>query len=849
MWDTFRSHPLGRLSMRKFLAVATSLLVACFVYIIASSPLVNAADAEFSNNMLTYDNQRFSGPFTASGTSPPGLAKDVKYFTADNPDDATKRLVITFPSATDPMTATQASLRTADVNNNGDIRNLSSPQPISVGQSTNTAAQSSCQVDGVGWMVCSLSKWIADGVDYLYSVLTKFLNFEPLTTTSGTNSTSQQSIYQLWGAVRNIANVAFVIAFLIIIFSEISNNFISNYTVKKLLPRVIVAAILVNTSFWICAVAIDISNILGQSIQDLFSSLRNSLGPANTVDLPTWADVTTGILGGGGVAIGATILLGATGGTVGGLVFLLLAALIPAIFAVLVAVAILAARQALITIFVIIAPLAFVAFLLPNTEEWFNKWRKLFMTLLIMFPAFSLIFGGSQLAGAIIIQNASDISVALLGLTVQIVPLFITPFLIRLSSGLLGTIAGIANDRSKGVFDRAKNWTNNNREMHRQRGFGKSPERRGDRFRPTGLARRVNNGTLKREAKTAAYKEAAGENFHGTSAYAKIDEIKRLTDQSKRINDASHDEHWRKKLDSSSPHYDQAVYNQELRAVRAVNRAEVAKTAFESESKEIEAGKIPIHITPGSLTGALAADIHDTATIVAAQGMRKQQAERALQIEIADVLKANGGSNIHIDIAKGVMGDVGKNSVLATAKSTAGKAFMDDVKNIQDTIDHPVATNVDELDTLFRSSTTMTQRIAYAGAVVKNGGPGVKKLDELATWYENSGASASDLQEFKEMLGTNGDIRKASKHFDDWINNTRDPVTKQAISLDTLKNDQSTWSNMAPEKFASMNAAMQEHALDLLARQNPTARGKLVGALQRSPDILRLVKTEVQDQF
>src|SRR5690606_4574587 len=154
----------------------------------------------------------------------------------------------------------------------------------------------------------------------LYGILTKFLLFTPLTETGSTNS-----IYQLWNVVRNIANVAFVIAFIIIIYSEMTTNFLGSYTVKKLLPRIIVAAILVNVSFWICASSTDLSNIIGVSIQDLFSNLRKSLGAAN-YDETLWSDITSALLGGSGIVLGGGALLAATGGSIGGLVFLLLGA-------------------------------------------------------------------------------------------------------------------------------------------------------------------------------------------------------------------------------------------------------------------------------------------------------------------------------------------------------------------------------------------------------------------------------------------------------------------------------------------------------------------------------------------
>src|SRR5690606_39097781 len=134
--------------------------------------------------------------------------------------------------------------------------------------------------------------------------------------------------------------------------------------------------------------------------------------------------------------------------------------------AVLVALLVMAARQAIITILVVIAPLAFVAYLLPNTEKWFDKWRGLFMTMLILFPAFSVVFGGSQLAAMIIIQNADSLNLIILGMLVQVAPLFITPMLVKMGGSLLAKIAGIVNNPNKGLIDRTRNFAKDRSENH-----------------------------------------------------------------------------------------------------------------------------------------------------------------------------------------------------------------------------------------------------------------------------------------------------------------------------------------------------------------------------------------------
>ncbi len=58
-----------------------------------------------------------------------------------------------------------------------------------------------------------------------------------------------------------------------------------------------------------------------------------------------------------------------TTGTMSALAFLLFPILVSGALAVLIAVLLLAARQALITVLIIASPLAFVAYLLPNTQN------------------------------------------------------------------------------------------------------------------------------------------------------------------------------------------------------------------------------------------------------------------------------------------------------------------------------------------------------------------------------------------------------------------------------------------------------------------------------------------------
>lgn len=452
--------PRGRVSARKFIVLLATLLVVVFGYIFLA-PTAYAADASWKDDALLYEGNTYKKIDTPAAINQMSQYRGITMYEYKSGQGSSQ--IIYFDAGVDPQNAGEAHYVRFTLNppNFSDEKTITvTPSGTTANSSGSTSGESSCELDGIGWIICPISKAIAESMDFLYGVVSDFFRVTPLTTTQG-------SLYQMWEVFRNAANVLFVIGFLIIIYGQISGAMLSNYTIKKLLPRLIISAILVNVSYWICAIAVDISNILGYAVADLFTNLRDVAGAPNSdaanTPTPTWVNVTAAVLAGGSLAVAGGAALAIAAGTGMGMAFLLLSALLPALFAVLVAVAILAARQALITVFVILAPLAFVAYLLPNTEEWFTRWRKTFTTMLVMFPAFSVIFGGAQLAGTVIIQNAPNIIVVILGMTVQIVPLFITPFLIKLSSGLMATIANITNDRGKGLFDRTKNWADTRR--------------------------------------------------------------------------------------------------------------------------------------------------------------------------------------------------------------------------------------------------------------------------------------------------------------------------------------------------------------------------------------------------
>lgn len=317
-------------------------------------------------------------------------------------------------------------------------------------------ATTSCAIPGIGWLICPVFEFIAGMTDGIYGLIEGLLITRPelFDTDSGT--------FRAWEAMRNFANVGFVIAFLVIIFSQLSGLGISNYGVKKLLPRLIVTVILVNVSFIISQLAVDISNIVGVTLKDLLDNVPTFSASLDKDVLASgnwFTDLATGVLAGtAALQVGSAAVVGAAAITYFTGVGLLVPVLLAAILAVVITLLILITRQALVILLVVVSPLAFLAMLLPNTEGWFKKWRTVFIAMLILFPTIALLFGGSRLAASVLLQAWGDNTIGqMIALAVMVVPLFFVPVLLKNSLNAvpaLGKLATKWQDRANGLAGR-----------------------------------------------------------------------------------------------------------------------------------------------------------------------------------------------------------------------------------------------------------------------------------------------------------------------------------------------------------------------------------------------------------
>ena len=302
--------------------------------------------------------------------------------------------------------------------------------------------KNSCGIDGIGWLVCPVMNFVASINDAAYSAISGFLDIKPAILSDGNNSGAKQG----WDFFRNIANAIFAVIFLWIIFSQISNVGVSNYGIKKILPRLIIGALLVNLSYYLCQIFVDLSNILGHTLKDALESGAGEIG-ANSEATGLGSEIIAKILGLTGAGLFIALAVG-------------LPTLAAGFLAIMTVFIILVVRQAGIILLIAMSPMAFAAWLLPNTEDLFKKWIKMFRGLLLVFPIISLLYGAGKLAGAVLASNATvdpnnpDETMQLVALAATTMPLIATPFVLQNSLSSLGSIGAKIGKMSANAHSR-----------------------------------------------------------------------------------------------------------------------------------------------------------------------------------------------------------------------------------------------------------------------------------------------------------------------------------------------------------------------------------------------------------
>ena len=295
-----------------------------------------------------------------------GLSAEVDYFTSDSESACKKTLTTSSASgggdsifvgytedkakADELKSGTQATL---DKNSEG---------TIGVGQKTE-------DVCGIGLLDAVLS---LKGIKCLLLYVLKFIGalivaastlFVWVIDTANMKAVLDNSvIYELWGFVRDMLNVAFI---LVLLFSAFCTVFqISKYSYKSLLVTLIIMALLVNFSFPIARVIIDFSNVimyylingLGSNIKDgkIFIDFANNGGLADIVNPKV----------GGSVSVNSDMSF-----LIAAIVFTFMFMVTLIIIAILLLI-----RIVVLAILIIFASIAFVGSIVPFLSKYASEW-------------------------------------------------------------------------------------------------------------------------------------------------------------------------------------------------------------------------------------------------------------------------------------------------------------------------------------------------------------------------------------------------------------------------------------------------------------------------------------------
>ena len=311
----------------------------------------------------------------------------------------------------------------------------------------------------LGWLICPLLFGLRDTADGIFehAVTPMLVVHESIVVGLSKTSGEDSTLYQSWSFFRNVANILFVIAMLFVIFSQITGFGIDNYGIKKILPKLIVTAIIVNFSYIICGIIVDVSNMAGDALRGIFENIAH-----NTTGTPDRSTITQGAMeiitsiaavAAGSTAIVLPLLSGAqaiAGGSFLAFIFPILAFVGSAALAGIFAMLMLGLRQALIIIMISISPVAFVLYAIPNTNGMFKKWFSLFKTLLILYPVFCFMVGGGYLVSTIIIKSSNEFYMKFIAGLLSIMPYFTVPSMTKNAlKGFDGLTNGIATLQQK----------------------------------------------------------------------------------------------------------------------------------------------------------------------------------------------------------------------------------------------------------------------------------------------------------------------------------------------------------------------------------------------------------------
>lgn len=320
-----------------------------------------------------------------------------------------------------------------------------------------------CEVLGgaFSFVLCPLLKISDEGFKWLDARIVSALNV---------NSAyyDNEGVRGAWANLRNIAYILLIpILLVMVIGTALGFSFVDAYTVKRALPRLLVAIIFIALSFDIARLLIELSNVVGKGTAGLLAS------PFGGVDNLSLDNLFLQGQGNGNAAVDGIVSVGssaafASGAIVAGVIasattgfgiWALAITIGLAVLSMIVVFAILTLREMLIIFLLIMAPVAILAWIFPGNDKLWKIWWQAFSKMLIFFPLImGIIISGRAFARIIEDSGSSEglVVTTIIKLIAFVGPYFFIPAAFKFAGGALGNLAGMVNNKSKGIFDRGK---------------------------------------------------------------------------------------------------------------------------------------------------------------------------------------------------------------------------------------------------------------------------------------------------------------------------------------------------------------------------------------------------------
>jgi hypothetical protein len=271
--------------------------------------------------------------------------------------------------------------------------------PVTPGNAGTSTDACDASHTGMEWLVCPVLSMVDAGNRAIMSTFTGQLPFTVDQLMNKDHNQKNQNLHNAWAGIRDLASAFLVVVMLVMIFSQaISFGPFDAYTVRKVLPKIVIAVIIMQLSWVLISTVVNMVNTLGQGLGGL---LYAPFGGKQYLDSPdtlwyllgnahigSMANIITSwpaaivFLGIGLANLGA-VLMGAIAGGV----------------ALLVGLAALIFRKIVIMLCLLFAPIALLIWILPGSgmQRYFKIWSENLTKSLMMYPLIILMIAGGRI--------------------------------------------------------------------------------------------------------------------------------------------------------------------------------------------------------------------------------------------------------------------------------------------------------------------------------------------------------------------------------------------------------------------------------------------------------------------